>query len=398
MKLSAHIYEGLLNLYASKMRSLLALLGIFIGAASVVAMLTCGELAENEALKQFKSLGTDLLAVTIKESNEDSVSTRALGGITLPQALSLTNIDKNILIAAPYTQAYNPIQFNGNEINGSILGVTAELSNVLHITMDRGRFISNLDGVNFYCVIGNLIYRQIEAIFLMDPIGHQIQLGKNVFTIVGVAKPWAESSFVYANIDSAILIPLSTSLTISKNSTISNIIMRLDPKANIDNVKNNAENYLHDFVPDSSLLFRSAKELISHMSKQTEIFTLFLGLIGGISLLVGGIGVMNIMLVSIVERKREIGVRRAVGATRKDIQYLFLVEALILSLFGGGFGAIIGLLIAFLIAFFWHWTFTLFIFPPVIGFTVSAATGIFFGFYPALKASRLDPIESLRSI
>jgi putative ABC transport system permease protein len=193
------------------------------------------------------------------------------------------------------------------------------------------------------------------------------------------------------------MVPVYASATLNKYTIINNILMRLDPSADIDNVKNNIENILQQYHLSQSFTYRSAKELISHMAKQNEIFTVFLGLIGSISLLVGGIGVMNIMLVSIIERKREIGIRRAVGATPADIRALFLIEAIMLSILGGILGAIIGIVIAYIIALCWHWQFTLFLLPPIIGFSVSAATGVFFGFYPAHKASQLDPIESLRS-
>jgi putative ABC transport system permease protein len=133
------------------------------------------------------------------------------------------------------------------------------------------------------------------------------------------------------------------------------------------------------------------------MSKQSEILTVFLALIGGVSLLVGGIGVMNIMLVSVVERRREIGIRLAVGATRNDIRSLFLFEAVILALIGGTLGVLIGISIAYIIASLCHWEFTLFFMPPFMGFVVSATTGVFFGFYPAHKAALLDPIDALRS-
>ena len=133
------------------------------------------------------------------------------------------------------------------------------------------------------------------------------------------------------------------------------------------------------------------------MRKQSDILTVFLGLIGGVSLLVGGIGVMNIMLVSVIERKKEIGIRLAVGARRRDIALLFLIESIILSLVGGLLGVMIGIGIAYVIAAYWQWPFTLFLLPPLIGFSVSVAVGIFSGFYPAYLAAKLNPIDALRS-
>jgi len=396
MRLINHIQEGFSNLLSSKLRSILALLGILVGTASVVAMVSGGELATNEALKQFKTLGTDLLAVSVSDAG-DQASAGGLNSLTLPAVLGLQKIDKTIVDVAPYAQLYNPTQFNGHELNGSVLGVTENFARIVHVELARGRFISTLDGYEFFCVVGDKVNAQIKKLTFFDAIGQQVQVGKNIFTIVGVAKPWPENSFVYANIDYTIMIPLLTSTSLSKYAAINNIILRLTPDANIEHVQKNITDYINQAVGNKRLFFRSAKELIARMSKQSQIFTVFLGLIGSISLLVGGIGVMNIMLVSVVERRREIGIRLAVGAKRSDIWALFLVEAVMLSLIGGTCGVIIGIVIAYTMALFWHWQFTLFLMPPLVGFTVSVAIGIFFGYYPAYKASQLDPIEALRS-
>lgn len=398
MKYIEHAKEGLFNLYFSKLRTFLALLGVLVGTASVVAMVLGGDLATNEALKQFKSLGTDLLAVSINsESDEATTATGKTETISLSQALSLNKASSDILQVAPYTQVFHPVFYQGNPLNGMLLGVTDSFADIIHIKMQSGRFISILDNYEFYCVIGHDVYEAMKQISFQEPLGQQIQIGKNIFIIVGVADSWPENSFVYANINNAILIPLMASTVVSKYSAINNIILRLTPDANINEVENKLEQYIDTVVPGKQVTFRSAKEIISKMKKQSDILTVFLGLIGGISLLVGGIGVMNIMLVSVMERRREIGIRLAVGATSWDIGALFLMEAVMLSLVGGLAGVIIGTLIAYIIALIWHWEFTLFIWPPLAGFTVSVAIGIFFGFYPAYLASKLDPIEALRA-
>lgn len=396
MRLKNHVQEGLANLLSSKLRSILALLGILVGTASVVAMVLGGELVTNEALKQFKALGTDLLAVSVSDS-EQSSSNGMLNNLTLPDIYGLKTIDKSIVEAAPYAQLYNSSQFNGHELNTSILGVTESFANLIHLSLANGRFISTLDGYEFFCVIGAKVNAQIKNLTFLDAVGQQIQVGKNIFTIVGVAKPWPENSFVYADVDSTIMVPILTSTSLSKYAAINNIIIRLTPNANIEQVQTNITNYINQHVTNKRLFFRSAKELIERMSAQSRIFTVFLGLIGSISLLVGGIGVMNIMLVSVVERRREIGIRLAVGARRSDIWALFLVEAVMLSLIGGTCGVTLGVIIAYMMAAFWHWEFILFFMPPLVGFTVSVGVGIFFGYYPAYKASQLDPIDALRS-
>jgi putative ABC transport system permease protein len=405
MRIFINVREALINLFSSKLRSALALLGILVGTASVVAMVSGGELATNEALKQFKVLGTNLLAVSINEApSEDQGEHRQeyrkshiQANLTLQQVLQLSSVDQSIVGIAPYTQIYNPIQYEGHVINGSVLGITESFARIMRIDLLSGRFVSSLDKQAFFCVIGDHVYQEIKKTTFADPLGQQIQIGQNFFTIIGIAKPWLENSFLYANVDDAVLVPILASLVLSQSASINNIILQLSPRANIDTVDSRIRQYVNHEVVGKRLFFRSAKELIASMGKQSQILTVFLGLIGSVSLLVGGIGVMNIMLVSVVERRREIGIRLAVGASRADIRGLFLTEAIMLSLLGGSLGIIVGVIIAYVIALFWHWEFILFLWPPLIGFGVSVAIGIFFGFYPAHRASRLDPIEALRS-
>jgi putative ABC transport system permease protein len=399
MKYLVHAREGLLNLYFSKLRSILALLGILVGTASVVAMVLGGELATNEALREFKTLGTDLLAASINASSQESHNQAAGKAeyLTLTQALNVVTSDPSILAIAPYTQSFYPLVYNGSTINGMVLGVTDSFADIVRIKLRSGRFVSLIDKYGFFCVIGAEVYKAMKKISYREPLGQPLQVGKNIFIVIGVAEPWAENSFIYANIDNAILIPIMTSTVLSRYATINNIIMRLSPQAAISNVEAHVVRYIDGILSNKQVVFRSAKELIAKMEKQSAILTVFLGLIGGVSLIVGGIGVMNIMLVSVVERRREIGIRLAVGARRADIGGLFLMEAIILSLVGGVLGVLVGIFIAYLIAWFWKWQFILFMWAPMAGFSVSVIVGIFFGFYPAYLASKLDPIEALRS-
>lgn len=398
LKFIAHVKEALLNFSSSKLRSTLALLGILVGTASVVAMVSGGELATNEALKQFKILGTDLLSVSLNdEQNEDHTASKTSTNISLNDAIRVSSANANIEEVAPYTQVYTAIQFEGHPLNGNVLGVTNSFANITHIQLKQGRLISSFDKYASFCLIGEALFKRIKEITYANPLGKQLQIGSSFFTIIGIADTWPENNFVYANINNSVLVPILASTTLSQYANINNIILRLKPNADLEKLNADITSYMNVHAPGKRLFFRSAKELIQSMGKQSKILTIFLGLIGSISLIVGGIGVMNIMLVSVVERRREIGIRRAVGATKPDIQYLFLIEAIMLSLVGGTLGVFVGLLIAYCIAIFSHWEFIIFLWPPLIGFSVSVLIGIFFGFYPAYKASQLDPIEALRS-
>src|SRR3990167_4866082 len=361
-------------------------------------MVLGGELATQEALRQFKTLGTDLLALSISESQETAAS--AAGeqeSLSLEQAQALPTVDKQIVNVAPYTQIYYPAHYNGKSLNSAILGVTDSFSPIVQVKTQQGRFISQLDRYNFYCVIGQHVYEEIKKVSFTNPIGQQLYIGKNVFTIIGIAEPWLENSFVYADINNSIMVPILASTMVSNYATINNIIMQLTPQADIASVENHITHYIQQHLMKKELFFRSAKELIAKMKAQSQILTVFLGLIGSISLIVGGIGVMNIMLVSVIERRREIGIRMAVGARQRDILSLFLIEATLLTTFGGLVGALIGELTSYTITIFMHWEFNFYVIPVIIGLVVSVLVGILSGFYPALRASHLNPIETLTS-
>ena len=184
---------------------------------------------------------------------------------------------------------------------------------------------------------------------------------------------------------------------VSRDAKINNVVLLLKSDVHIDKVIEQIKQIIIKQAPSLTLFIRSAKQIIASMESQGRIFTLLLAVIGGISLLVGGIGVMNVMLVSVSERKKEIGIRKAVGAKNSDIQLLFLVESVMLSLVGGFSGVVIGLIFTWVVAYFSQWPFSIHIIPPLAGFAVSVFTGIFFGYYPARRAAALEPIVSLRS-
>tara|TARA_R110000868_G_scaffold158036_4_gene385925 strand:- start:92002 stop:93201 length:1200 start_codon:yes stop_codon:yes gene_type:complete len=398
MKLSYNIKEAFANLFTAKLRSFLAILGILIGTGSVVALVSSGQLATENALAQFKALGTNLLAVSIydQQGGANPSADANTANLSYQDALGLSklpNVDKS----APYTSSFFNVSYNGQQLNASTIGITLGLTDVIKLKVLKGRFVSELDHYSMFCDIGYGLYQKIQQMGVHNPVGTQIRLGNNVFTIVGVLAHWPENSFFDQDVNNSILIPIQTSMLLSKYTDINNVAFRLAPDSDIDKVKKEITDYINTKVPGKSLFIRSAKQIIQKMQAQENTFTILLGVIGGISLLVGGIGVMNIMLVSVVERRREIGIRRAIGAKKRDIETLFLMEAIALSLFGGVLGVVFGVGTSYIIADFSHWEFSLFMTPPLIGFGVSVAIGVFFGFYPARRASKLDPIETLRS-
>jgi putative ABC transport system permease protein len=394
LRLKQEIQLALANLNASKLRTMLAVLGILVGTASVVALVSSGNLATQQALAQLQTLGTNLLSVNIFEM---SLNSDNQNNLTVAQAIGAKSSSNMIDKVAPYITPYSPTVYEGHVVNASVIGATEELQDTLKIQLDAGRFISPLDHYTLFCVLGHNIYQNLLAIDPSNPLGKQLRIGNSIFTIIGIADQWPQNSFFDQDINQSIIIPIEASYLISKFTPINNIVFKLKNHANIDAVEANITAYLNQQVSHKKTFFHSAKQLIQSMQKQRAILTLLLGLIGSIALLVGGIGIMNIMLVSVVERRREIGIRRALGAKQRDIQSMFLVESVLLSVIGGLLGVFAGIIISFIIAIYSGWEFTVFLMPPIVGFSVSVLIGIFFGFYPAYQASRLNPIETLHS-
>lgn len=397
MDFKTHLHEAFLNLVTSKLRSFLAILGVLVGTCSVVALISSSQLATSHALDQFKTLGTNLLAMSIQDSQQAAVQSNAQSQqLKLDDMPKLISASPEILLAAPYTSVYQSLVFNGQQLSGQILGATGALSDIAKIDVSRGRFISVLDKNNFYCVIGATIAQTIQAQGI-DPLYKQIQVGDFYFTVVGIAETWPSNLFIYADINNSIIIPIQASYLLSKQTEIQNVLFRLVKSPDLQAVQSALSARATELLPDKEIDYRNPEQIISIVNKQRATFTWLLGAIGGISLLVGGIGVMNIMLVSVVERRREIGIRKAIGAKRIDILIMFLIEAVMLTIFGGLMGIIVGVGISFILAKLTGWEFYLYLLPPLLGFVVSVLVGIISGFYPALRASRLDPMKTLQS-
>ncbi len=391
----AHIREALMNLFSAKLRSLLAILGILVGTGSVVALISSSQLATDHALAQFKKLGTNLLAVMISSNNEQP-ETGQVNNLKIDDMQTIQQQIPQIEKIVPYTMLYEPMSFRDLQFNGQILGATEGLADIVKINMQAGRFVSFLDQNSFYCVVGHDIGMQIRAKGL-NPINQQINVGNQILTIIGVADKWEPNLFLFANINEGILIPLSLSFILNPQTKIQNILLQLTPGYPLDPVKTQLQNVIAKITPNNQVRFHDPQQIIDVVSKQRSTFTWLLSAIGGISLLVGGIGVMNIMLVSVIERRREIGIRMAVGARGKDILEMFLIESMVLTIFGGLLGVLLGTLTTLILALSSGWEYSFHIGPVALGFIVSAVVGVFSGLYPSFRASRLDPIATLQS-
>lgn len=394
MHIRVHINEALRQLMASKLRAFLAVLGILVGSASVVAMVSIGKLAEDQILSQFTKLGINLLSVNI--SNQDSTNVVASNTLSIKDAQAIPEKIKNVSSIAPYFISFGQIVYQGKVLDGSSVGVTAAIFDLAKLNLLHGRLLSFLDQNDYYCLIGNKLYQQIKTTH-PHVLGTQIIVGKMIFTIVGVLAPWPDNFFFQSDFNTAVIIPLQTALKTQENAQISNLAIRVYDTTLINQTKKQLKHYIQQHTYHENTTIQSPKSLIDSMESSSETMTLLLGMIGSISLLVGGIGVMNVMLVSVAERHREIGLRLAIGARQRDIQMQFLIESITLAIFGGISGMLLGIIVTFGVAVYSHWHFHLYLLPPLVGALISILVGIFFGFYPARKASRLDPIQTLRS-
>lgn len=384
------VAEAAANLLASRQRSALALLGIVIGAAAVIAMLNVGAIARNETIRQFRQLGTDILTLRA-EGN------MGLGRFQLADLEALPLELPAVREVAPFVIGGGSAQHEGQVAQSSQLGITAAFAQVTRMRMQAGRFISDFDRFELYAVVGAGLAQQLSTPYAPVGVGSPIRIGRYVFTVIGVVAPMLHSPMMPVDIDSTLFVSIPNVRRIMFNPALSMAILRMQPDADAAVVVTQLQRHFGPKLRDQRLSVQSAQQLIAGMQNQMQLFTLLLGAVGAIALALGGVGVMNIMLVSIAERRREIGVRLAIGAEPGDIRTLFLAEAVLLSVTGGVLGIFLGIAGAWGFAWLSGWDFVMSATAAPLGAGVSVAVGIFFGFYPAVMASRLDPIEALRA-
>lgn len=392
MVIKSNFKEAISSLLGSKQRSLLALIGIIVGIGSVIAMVSVGSIVQKEALKQFLEMGTDIL--TISESYDKTQNKKET--MTVRNALAIPGKCPGILSSAPYISAYDTIKFQGKKNSVPALGVTPDFFGINKLTLKQGRFIHELDQFMFYCVIGSKVEAQLNSQGVRQMVGTRILFKEKHFTIVGVINETPMGGMRPYEINEGLLMHASTLTRLSRESKVQNIMAKTTPGTDSRDASDQIRQY-YTSLNGTRVEVRSAEELIAQMQKQMQLFTLLLGTIGSISLIVGGIGVMNVMLVSVTERTKEIGIRRALGARQGDIQLQFLIESIMLCIVGGFIGIGIGVAASYIISYYASWQFSVSYDSMVLGVAVAVSVGVFFGIYPARQAARLSPILALRS-
>lgn len=390
----AYLKEALQSLWSAKQRTLLALVGIFVGIGSVIAMVSVGTIVQSEALRQFKEMGIDILKI-MPEMNQDGQQ-RGPSRFNLKTTRAIPANCPQVDVVAPYLSIFDTLKYQGRKESVPALGVTNAFMDLNKLNLIEGRFISDLDHFMYYCVIGSQVQEKLREFGLTTFIGSKILFKKKQFTIVGVISYAPPTDMRPYEVSEGIMIPISTAKRLDMKSAIQAVIARLAPGGSPEAAEEEIVQYFSTGNRSTGIMVNSAEELIAAMKVQMRMFTLLLGAIGSISLLVGGVGVMNVMLVSVTERKKEIGIRRALGAKQADIQWQFLIESVVLCLVGGLLGVLLGVGASYGVSHFSNWEFMIAYNAIGIGVAFSATVGLFFGFYPARQAARLDPIEASR--
>ncbi|WPC40525.1 ABC transporter permease [Clostridium sp. JS66] len=375
------------NIRSNKLRSALTMIGIIIGISSVIVLVGMGSGSTKQITSQVQSLGTNLISANTSNNNGSKQFT--LDDVKNVEAIQ--GVDK----VAPIISTSTTVKVDKNSQNTSVTGTTSNFLDIRNMTISEGRFIADLD-VDYrgkVAVLGSNIASELYG--FTDPVGKSVDIKGNTYEVVGVLK--SQGSSMGNNTDDMVIIPSTTAIGLSGTRNVQNLYIKASDQNNVDALTNEINVYLNNFFKstDNNNRVMSQKQLLDTMSSITNTMTYLLGGIAAISLVVGGIGVMNVMLVSVSERTKEIGIRKALGGSRKDILIQFLIEALVLSSLGGVAGVLFGLALGWgVTAAGMSMSFSLPI--VIVAFSFSLAVGIVFGIFPAYKASKLKPIDALR--
>ena len=394
---------ALTSLYANKMRSLLTMLGIIIGVGAVIALVSVGMGVRSNVTSSIASLGSNMLIVSPGSSNRGGVRGAAGSMQTLKydDAKAIKDKIKNIDFVSPSVSSSYQIVYGNNNWKTSVQGVTPEFMSIRSLTIGYGSFVStdDMNKRNRVAVIGTTVASNLFA--KDNPVGKNIRINNQPYKVIGLLESKGQSS-VGQDQDDVIYIPLTTAQERMLGITyVQSINVQVSSQEKMEQVQAEIENLLrsrHHIVAgkDDDFHVRNLTSLMETVNQSTSMLTLLLGAIAGISLIVGGIGIMNIMMVSVTERTREIGIRKALGATFMNIMTQFLIESMVIGIIGGIIGIVFGCAASKIIAQLGDFTTVITITPIIVSFIFSVGIGLFFGIYPARKAAKLDPIEALR--
>ena len=386
----------------NKMRTLLTMLGIVIGVGAVIIMVAVGQGAQQGIANQINALGTNLLVITAGASNTSGVSqgAQAFNRLTIDDAEKLKREGTLFAGVTPVVMTRTQVIAGGTNWRTMINGVSTDFETVRDWHTSSGQFFTDNDlrGMRKVAVIGQTV---ADNLFPgVDPVGSQLQIRNVPFDIVGVLAKKGQNA-AGQDQDDIVIIPYTTAQTrLSGNTRIWQILVSATSQEDIAAAQQEATEIMRESHKigdgDDDFTVRNQTEIANAAQGTTKIMTWLLASIASVSLIVGGIGIMNIMLVSVTERTREIGIRMAIGARGSDVLTQFLVESIVMSVLGGAVGLAVGVGGASLLAHFTGWSTAVPVQAVALAIGFSAAVGVFFGYYPARKAAALDPIQALR--
>jgi macrolide transport system ATP-binding/permease protein len=391
-----------------KLRSLLSVLGIVFGIGAIIAMLAIGAGAKQEIIEQIALLGTNTITIRAVTPADDMVKTgkeQLSQGLTFEDVAHIAKVSSFISYLAAVREFSSQVQYQRHTAQARIVGTSPDYLYTGNLNIRQGRFLTSVDEQEMQrvCVLGAEI--QQELFPSRNPVGEMVKIRNNWFSVIGILEnkvlnPKKISAIHMENVNKDVYIPLSASsvfVPLKESGAIQEISIRVDTPEHVDNVARLIRTVLtriHYGAQDYDVIV--PRELLKQSQQAQDVFNLVMGCIAGISLLVGGIGIMNIMLATVTERTREIGVRRAIGASRRMILLQFLVEAVLLTFVGGCLGILLGIGGAYLISLFAQWRTIISVQTIVLAFSVSTLIGIVFGLYPASQGANMDPIAALR--
>ncbi|KAA0947751.1 MULTISPECIES: ABC transporter permease [unclassified Pseudomonas] len=389
--LSQLLHEALVSLRTLGKRSILALLGIVIGSSSVVALINIGHNAAEDAAMIFKDMGTDTLVAQFPPKGSSSVS--------MPPSLDLEAVRKavpEIAHIGAISSFSGPVVFQGRTANAGLIGSTPDLKDAMRLSLREGRFLSKFDAGETYAVIGDQTAQALSVPGDPLQLGDHERINDYLFLIVGILHNQPRSMLIPVQANESLFIPAQGMRRIYSAPQVSNVVIRATPGQDMERIAANAAAALRTQLTDHDVDIQVPQQIIDGMTRQSRTFAYLLLALGAISLVGGGVGVMNVMLMNVSERRREIGIRMALGARQRDIRNLFLLEAVTLTAVGALCGAVVGMTAAYLYAWLSGWQFSLAVAALPLGVGITLLVGLFFGIYPAVSASRLQPVEALR--
>lgn len=406
IRLIASLRIALSALMVNKMRSTLTMLGIIIGVAAVIAMVAVGSGAKKRIAEQIASMGSNLLIVLSGSSTSGGLrfGSGTVPTLTVDDAKAILNEIPAVKYVAPTLGGGAQIVFGNQNWSTIINGTTPEALEIREWPLSSGRSFTqqDIDGAAKVCLLGKTV---VDNLFgSIDPVGQVIRIKNLPMTVIGVLATKGQSTMGQDQ-DDTIIVPLTTAQKKLFGMQFPGMVRLIMVQATAPEVMKDVEIQINDLLrqrhriqpkQDNDFTVRNLTEIMSTQEQSANVMSLLLGAIASISLIVGGIGIMNIMLVSVTERTREIGIRIAVGAKGRDILLQFLIESLVLSLIGGTLGIGIGVAGTLILSSFTQWPTLFSIKAILLAFVFSGSVGVFFGFYPARKASLLNPIEALR--